>query len=401
VFGLERQAMNRARNEVPDDYHRLKDRVASRFSRARGAVRAVIRSVIFFLKVFPMLPSKPVDWVTKPPAMEKLSYRTHAGRAEGDVYRPPSGGPHPGVVVSLGVVPFGVEHPQVARLGAALARSGFAALLYWSPAMRDLRLDPVDIADLTSAYRTLLEQPYVDPARSGFLGTCVGGSFALMAAASPSIRGRLAFVSAYAPYASMWTLARDIACATRTLGDTREPWQVDPLTWKVYVRSLTDSLQPGEAQRLRDAFEDHLSSDAPNSAIVRSPTPEHLDPGGLSEDGRAVFRLLPAADPDGAETALRLLPPSLRARLTAMSPVGYVNDIEAPLIVLLHDRHDPVIPVGESRRLRSALSGRAGVRYTELGFRHLDPTRLSPIRLARELPRLYLAMYPLFRRAMA
>ncbi len=49
---------------------------------------------------------------------------------------------YPNVVVCLEVVPFGVDYPQVPRLGAALARSCFAALLYWSPAMRDLRLEP-------------------------------------------------------------------------------------------------------------------------------------------------------------------------------------------------------------------------------------------------------------------
>ena len=98
---------------------------------------------------------------------------------------------------------------------------------------------------------------------------------------------------------------------------------------------------------------------------------------------------------------MRLLPPFIQKRLTAMSPAEYVNDIDAPLIVLLHDRYDPVIPVGESRRLVSALSGRAGLHYTEMGFRHLDPTKLLSARLARELPRFYLAMYPIFRLAMA
>ena len=129
-------------------------------------------------------------------------------------------------MVSLGVVPAGLEHPQVPRLGQALARAGFAALLHWSPTLRDLRLDPADVADLASAYATLLEQPYVDPARSGLLGTCVGGAYVLMAAASPRIRSRLAFVSAYAPYASMWTLLRDVASASRTLGDRTQTFQV-------------------------------------------------------------------------------------------------------------------------------------------------------------------------------
>ncbi len=63
------------------------------------------------------------------------------GEVEGDLYRPSTGGPHPGVVVCLGVVPFGVDHPQVPRLEDALARAAFVALIHWSPAMRDLHLE--------------------------------------------------------------------------------------------------------------------------------------------------------------------------------------------------------------------------------------------------------------------
>jgi len=154
---------------------------------ATRPVRTVASALTFLLKVFPMLPSKPVDWLTKLPVIEKVTYPTCQGLVEGDLYRPSTRGPHPGIVICLGVVPFGVEHPQVAVLGNALARSGFAALLYWSPAMRDFRLDPEDIESIAMAYRWLVEQPSVDPARSGLFGTCVGGAFALMASASPLI----------------------------------------------------------------------------------------------------------------------------------------------------------------------------------------------------------------------
>lgn len=135
-------------------------------------------------------------------------------------------------------MPFEVNHPQVPRLGAALARAGFTALMHWSPAMRDLRFDPRDVENFAVAYRWLIERPDVDPARSGFLGTCVGGAFSLMAAADARIRDRVAFVAAYAPFASMWTLARDIASATRLNNAWREGWAVDQLTRKVYVRSM-------------------------------------------------------------------------------------------------------------------------------------------------------------------
>ena len=110
--------------------------------------------------------------------------------------------------------------------------------------MRDFRLDPDDVENIALAYRWLIEQPLVDPARTGLLGTCVGGSFALMAAASPLIRDRVTFISAYAPYSSMWTFARDIASATISSEDGREPWQVDQLTRKVFIHSATSFLDP-------------------------------------------------------------------------------------------------------------------------------------------------------------
>ncbi len=330
----------------------------------------------------------PTGWVTRPPVIEKVRYPTRGGLAEGELYRPSVGGPHPGIVVCLGVVPFGVDHPQVAILGKALARSGFAALLYWSPAMRDFRLDPEDIENIALAYHWFLEQPSVDPERSGLLGTCVGGAFALMAAASPLIRGHVSFIGAYAPYGSMWTFARDIASATRSCGDGREPWRVDPLTRKVFVHSLTALLEPGEAEQVRSAFAEESG---------------YLDGSMLSADGRAVSALLTAPDADEAETALHRLPPLMQEWLAALSPLNSLKDLHAPLIVLLHDRSDQVIPVGESRRLRSALAGHAGVHYTEMLFQHLDPVKgkLPLFRLIRELGKFFRAVYPLFQQAVA
>lgn len=351
---------------------------------ATRPIRAVTRAAIFFLKVFPMLPSRPVDRVTKPPLIEKVRYPTRYGQAEGDLYRPSSSGPHPGIVVCLGVVPFGVDHPQIPILGKALARAGFAALLYWSPAMRAFRLDPDDIENIALAYDWLIEQPFVDPARSGLLGTCVGGSFALMSAANPLIRGRVGFIGAYAPYSSMWTFARDIASATRSSDEGREPWQVDPLTRKVFVHSLTALLEEGEAEQLQDVF-------------LYEPGP--IDGHALSKEGQAVYALLAARGAEEAEDALHHLPLAMQERLSAMSPLNYLQDIHAPLIILLHDRGDQVIPVGESRHLYAAFAGRAGAHYTEMGFQHLDPVKgkLPLYRLVRELSKFFRAVYPLFR----
>ena len=351
------------------------------------SIRAAIRTGVFVLKVLPMLPSKPLDLITPAPVVERLQYPTKTGQAEGDVYRPNRKGRHPGIVVCLGVVPFEVEHPQVPRLGAALARSGFAALLYWSPAMRDFRLDPGDIENIALAYQYLLEQPYVDARRSGLFGTCVGGSFALMAGASPLIHDRVAFVGAFAPYGSLFSFARDIVSSTITSGEGQRHWEVDPLTKKVFVHSVTAPLDREEADVLRRAVEAGTLSG---------------ESGRLSPDGQAVQALLAARDPPQAEVALKQLPQDIQGGLRDLSPVNYLREIRAPLIALSHDRDDLVIPVHESRLLVSAFAGRAGVHYTEFEmFQHADPTKrkLSPLRLLWQLGKFYLWLYAVFRKA--
>ncbi len=347
------------------------------------SIRALAKTTVFILKVYPMLPSGPIDWVTDEPLIERVIYPTCSGQAEGEVYRPSSNGPHPGVVVCLGVVPFGVDHPQVPVLGRALARAGVAALLYWSPAMRDFRLDQQDIDNIPLAYDWLIQQPYVDPARSSLIGTCVGGAFALMAASRPLIRHKVSCIFAYAPYSSMWTFARDIVAATRSIGEKREPWRVDPLTRKVFAHSLTAWLEPGEAGRLRAAYLDGKES---------------IDRGSLSNEGQSVYALLTAQDERAAEDALRGLPLPYQAKLTAMSPLEYLQDIQAPLIIQLHDVGDQVIPVSESRQLYAALSGNHGVEYTEMQFSHLDPAKgkLPLFRLLRELGKMFRAVYRIF-----
>ena len=348
-------------------------------------VAAHVRAIGFVSRLLPIFPSQPIDWVTRAPVIESVTYQTRDGEVRAELYRPPGRGPHPAVLMCLGVVPFGVYHPQIPRLKAALARFGFVALIHWSPSMRDRRLVPEDVENIAAAYDYLVRRPDVDPARSGLFGTCVGGSFALLAAADPSIRDRVAFVGAFAPYSSMWTFARDIASRTRTNDGSIEPWPVDPLTRDVFVRSVTSTLETQEADRLRRDYSNDTEID-------------------ISADGRAVRMLLTARDRAAAELALQRLPQAMRDRLDAMSPLQHAEDIKAPLILVGHDRDDLVIPVGESRRLATALSARVGATYTEYAmFQHADPTKrkLSPLRLLRELRTFYLSLYPMFRQAVA
>ena len=350
-------------------------------------VRAAARSAVFFLKVLPMLPSRPVDWLTSTPVREHVTFATAFGKGSGDLYRPGRPGSHPGVIVCLGVVPFGFDHPQIPRLGSALARSGFAALLYRSPAMEEYRLEPEDVGNVAAAFHYLTEQAFVRKETSGIFGTCVGGAFALLAAAHQEIRDHVAFVGAFAPYASMRDFALEVACSTRLYEEEHEPWQVDPLTRRVFVHSLTSLLHPDEAARLRSLYDGQYDS---------------IEVYSLSHDAEAVYALLTASDPEQARRALSRLPSELLARMDAISPAGHLHDIQAPLIILGHDRDDLVIPVGESRALQRSLHSHVGLHYTEFGmFQHADPTKrkLRPLTLAGELGKFYRYVYPMFKKA--
>ena len=97
-----------------------------------------------------------------------------------------------------------------------------------------------------------------------------------------------------------------------------------------------------------------------------------------------------------AKKIIDQLPDAFQDKLFSMSPINYLKDIHSPLIILLHDRGDTVIPVGESRRLCATLSLRHGLSYTELQFQHLNPVNLPVFRLVRELWKFYKALYPLF-----
>jgi hypothetical protein len=185
----------------------------------------------------------------------------------------------------------------------------------------------------------------------------------------------------------MRSFALDIASATRERDRGREHWIVDPLTRKVFVRSLTAGLPPAEARSLHEAFETG---------------PEGVAPGGLSPEALVIARVLEAGTLRDAAAALDALPEDAQARLTALSPLSVLDDVRAPVIALAHDRNDVVIPVSESRRLRDALAGRAGARYTEFDFfQHVAPRLLPPLPLVREIAKFVRFTHPLFRVAVS
>lgn len=120
--------------------------------RRYASVASTLRTVGFVLRVMPMRPSRRLVRRSPESCYEPIVVPRLDPRAPAEHMRPPTPGPHAGVVVCLGVIPFDATHPHVRRLGRALARRGFATLIVWSPAMRSLRIDPDDTSHLAAAF---------------------------------------------------------------------------------------------------------------------------------------------------------------------------------------------------------------------------------------------------------
>ena len=338
--------------------------------------RASVKAAMFIPHVFDA-PLKPLEWFTPTPSRERVSFPIPSGAGIGDLYRPPGEGPFAAVVLFLGVSPAGADDPRVVRLGEALSRSNMATMFYWSPIMADGRMEPQDIHNLVAAFQYLSSQDFVDPQRVGIGGFCVGASYSIMAASQEPIRDQVSFVNAFGPYFHLPDLLTSITSETRAYDDIVQPWEPDKLTREVYVTHMTKDLPENERDLLRAAFE-------------RGADPSIVDPQTLSDESRTVHSLLQGVPREEADAYRTGIPAETLRGFDVISPSQYIDDLEAPLLIM-HDREDKLVPAFESRRLRDALADRDNVRYTEFGlFDHVTPEiRLGPWDTAKELRKLF------------
>ena len=311
-----------------------------------------------------------------------------ARSAEADIYRIPDRKPRAALVLFLGVNPAGRDDERVVNLASALARAGFVVLVPWSENMIAKRVSPADVELLVAAFQYLAGLDYVDPARIGGSGFCVGSSLLVVAASDPRISADVAFINFFSGFYDGRDYIKQFA-ARRTFYDgTEEVWEPDALTTEVLTRLMIESLS---LPRERDALEGHFAGSGPLT---------EGEVGGLSSEARAVHGLLSGTTLEEADALLREVPQRLKDAIDALSPSQHLEGLSARLLIM-HDREDALAPVEESRRLADAMAARGDVRYTEFSFfSHVDPGEgVGPLGLLTESFKLYRHLYAVVRTA--
>jgi pimeloyl-ACP methyl ester carboxylesterase len=212
------------------------------------------------------------------------------------------------LVLVHGFTPDGKDDARLRHAAGVLAGAGFDVAVPTVPGLKQGRLRPLDAEPVVKTISALAAERARQVA---VVGISVGVGPALLAAADPRVRDRVAIALSVGGYASATELLRFFLAGDYAWGEARGHVDHDPAIVAAFI--------------------------AANADLVDEPTRQALT----------------RRDPTRIATLLGAPPPELRRVLDALSPERVVGEIRAPL-VLVHGRGDQAVPYTESLRLAAA-----------------------------------------------
>jgi hypothetical protein len=251
------------------------------------------------------------------------------------------------LLIVHGVNPDGKDSPHLRRIADALAQAGFRVFVPDFVEMKHQHLRPEETSRIKSIVQFIGQD-------AGIACFSYGCGPAMIAAADPEISKRVRFALSFGGYF-------DIRETLQFVVTTPESDIVD---WKwVFVGANADLVQDeGDRSRLRAIAEQRAAGRFERDVEVVSP------------EAKALVNIFSAKTPDVFLRLLNAGPENLQARLDALSPSRFVQDIRAQLI-LVHGVNDSVIPAEQTVEFAEA-ARTTGLDYhlTLLGTHgHMNP----------------------------
>ncbi len=278
-----------------------------------------------------------------------------------------------------GATPDGRAHPGVRRFAASLARAGYLVFIPELPGVAAGELSLPTLAAAVECAVKAADSAETRSGRLGLFGVSVGGSLALLAAATPELSARISVVACIAPFTD---LEKVTMLATTGMYPGTNGWHAYPVSPALRVgvaRSLVGILDPTpDAQALE--------------RVVRSLDPASPDPlsllraapcGSLGPAAAAAQALLVNGDPARFEELFAALPDTQRGVIESLSPLRSAALLSAPVEIATAPR-DKYFPLAESLALQKEVRG-ARITVTS-ALAHATP-RLTP-RSVRDLAKL-------------
>ena len=353
--------------------------------------RAFVKSALFIPQVLPDIPVRPLEYVTKTPIREKITFTTlDADKASADLYLPKGENSHPAVVFFMGVVPPDRDESRIVALAEGLARTGMVVMIPWLETQHQNRIVEKDIESLVDAFIYLENHPRVKLGKIGMGGICTGASMSIVASQDLRINDRVSFVNSFAGYYDAADFIVATAAKTRFDEVSSTRWNPDSLTQNLITTHIVDGTFDKDQVIL--------------NRIIKTGEWTQQDSDDLSSSGRAVLTLISGPNVDAAREAITSLNSRTTQFLENISPSTNIDDLKAE-VLLMHDFSDKLVPPEESRRFAKAIeSNGRRVYHTEFSLFqravqvHMDDSKgLNTLDFLKQAGKLYIHMYNVMR----
>ncbi len=276
----------------------------------------------------------------------------------------PNSPPCGGLVLVHGLSRWGPAHPFFQRMARALARAGFAVLAPDLPHLRAFQMAESDVHVVVEAIKALENTA---PGPLGILGFSFGAGPALLAAADPEIRDRVALIGTFGGY---WDLAHVIVFITTGWYEEDGQWrrgrQQEYNRWKLLAALTPYIADPEEQRRLQKLVELKLAD--PDADVNR-------EASRLGGSGRKLLALVENRERERIPALLDSLPQTIKDWVRRLSPANRIGEVRARLLIA-HGAQDDSIPYTESVRLAQAAPNPGRLVIFE-GLAHGFPSAVS------------------------
>jgi predicted esterase len=311
--------------------------IASAGFRWYAPVPSHLRTALLLAQVFPQVPIKPLELVSRAPVHQVQQLSSTDGAVVADLFLPTQMlgevAPHSrsGLILAMGVKTAPKDRPALLELANTFARLGFVVIWPRRQALDDGVSLPEEPATFVVATHYLQTLEQVDASRITLLGFSTGASIGLIAASRPEIEDAIHSVIFFGGYYDIRTYLRSLASATIIANGEATSWQPAGEAVGHTREILTNVHAPG------------------------------------------VLRAFDASTPQEAAALLDDAPQQEMMELDRFSPSVNTAGFRGRLFIL-HDTGDPLVPYVESDRLYHALSTQVETTYAVTSlFDHVQP----------------------------
>lgn len=277
---------------------------------------------------------------------EKIVRRSGSAEYLSLVYRPAKSSPAGAILLVPGVSELGCYHPRLVALSRALAGAGFLVLTPDIRMLREFRIYPPPLAEVSLWIHEIRRIPGGENVRRiGLAGVSFSATLALIAAAQPQNRDQISYVLGIGAFddlrrcSSFWF---DAGPVTVSAGYYPTRFYA---RWIIMMAALDLVPAAGDRQFLETVLRDVLN-------LKQAPPL----PAGASETCRRWYRLALMRENKEDPELARVIQDHVASRLgPELSTQGPAGEIRCP-VFLAHGAYDDLIPPEESVRLREKIS---------------------------------------------